>query len=113
MSDYHALLATNIFLALLIIALPLLLTYYPPKNINFFYGYRTKSSLKSKKNWDIANRIYPKELLKYSIYTILLQGISFIIWDEKIAIIVGCVLWIFAIFIPIYTTEKSLKKEEA
>jgi len=40
---------------------------FPPKQINYFYGYRTKSSMKSKDAWDFSQ--------KYSAVRMFLIGI--------------------------------------
>jgi len=34
----------------------LVMKYYPPKNINGLYGYRTPRSMANQRNWDEANK---------------------------------------------------------
>ncbi|MCR9183073.1 MAG: SdpI family protein [Flavobacteriaceae bacterium] len=41
-----------------------ILLKFPPKNINFLYGYRTKSSMKSKERWDFAQSYSAKLMIK-------------------------------------------------
>lgn len=51
-----------------LIFIGVILKFYPPKEINCIYGYRTKTSMKNKKIWDIAQ--------KYCAYSLIILGIS-------------------------------------
>ena len=37
---------------------------YPPKRINWFYGYRTSSSMKNQERWDFAQRHSAREMIR-------------------------------------------------
>ena len=39
----------------------LITSIFPPKKINALYGYRTKRSMKSEKNWNFAQRYSTKK----------------------------------------------------
>ena len=45
----------------------------PPKNINFFVGYRTKKSMKNKNNWEKANKRCGELFIKSSVILILIS----------------------------------------
>lgn len=101
---------SNLFLSLCILILAIILKVYPPKKINPYYGYRTKRSMSSDKNWKIANNVYSNYFLVFCIITILIQSILFFGFDKLWALIITSVLWVLSIFLPIYLTERYLKK---
>ena len=39
----------------------LVLSKFPPKKINYFYGYRTKASMKSQESWNFAQNYTSKK----------------------------------------------------
>ncbi|WP_196890031.1 SdpI family protein [Aureivirga sp. CE67] len=57
----------------LIILIPLLLYLFPPKEINFMYGYRTKRSVKNIENWRFSQKYFAKRWLFVPIIVILTQ----------------------------------------
>ncbi|WP_394333810.1 SdpI family protein [Spirosoma endophyticum] len=48
---------TILFIPTSILILAVILYYRQPKEINFWYGYRTGFSMKNKDTWSVANRI--------------------------------------------------------
>ncbi len=44
---------------------------FPPKKINGFYGYRTKSSMKSQARWDFAQKYAAREMMKLGAFLFL------------------------------------------
>ena len=63
----------NIVIAIIVLVIPLIMIYYPPKSINGLYGYRTLRSMENQKNWDLAQEYSAKLLLKFSVVTIVFQ----------------------------------------
>ncbi|GGE36668.1 SdpI family protein [Psychroflexus planctonicus] len=84
----------------------------PPKEINTFYGYRTKRAMASKEQWQFAQAFSSKQLIK-SGFWYTLSALPFLFFEVEH--ITGFVLsmLILAIFVayPIYTTEKALKEK--
>ena len=39
----------------------LVLSKFPPKKINYFYGYRTKASMKSQESWNLRKFTHQKK----------------------------------------------------
>lgn len=59
--------------------LGVLLFNNPPKEINPWYGYRTSKSMKSKANWDFANKLAGKIIIRNSaLLTPICFGIFFL-----------------------------------
>ena len=48
-----------------------ILLKYPPKKINWFYGYRTRSSMKNQDRWDFAQRYSARELIRTGFIMVL------------------------------------------
>lgn len=82
---------------------------FPPKKINFFYGYRTMNSMKSQERWNFSQKFSAKELIKIGL---LLLPVSFFgLTDIPEGFINGIV--VLAVFLPILTTEIALRKNFA
>lgn len=57
----------------------LLLRYKPPQRINPVYGYRTKFSMASQKNWDIGQKIAGRRMVSTGVAFILLSTLGWVI----------------------------------
>lgn len=63
---------------------------FTPKNPNFFYAYRSPKALKSKENWDFAQKYASKLMIVLGIlYTVIMSLLSNIKMDNFTAIIIG------------------------
>ena len=62
---------TSILLILLVISI----VYYllQPRKINYFYGYRTRKSMKNIENWKIANELAARGLMVIMLINLLLS----------------------------------------
>jgi uncharacterized membrane protein len=105
---------TSSFLAgIIFLLVGRLMRRYPPKWPNYFYGYRTMSSLKTKETFDAANTFSTAFMIKYGKGLIAFGIISSIFFHEKywwlflsagMGALVGCVIAL------VYKTEKFLKE---
>lgn len=83
---------------------------YPPKKINYFYGYRTKSSMKSQERWDFAQNYSAKELINLGFFLCLTSLIGkFIDMDETTQIWVGIAFSVFTIVVLFFRVETAIK----
>jgi len=90
--------------------------YKPPKNINSFYGYRTKRSMKNSKTWEFAHRYCGKLWTMIGIITAPFSGAAMCIVirsDIDTIGILGGVLTtvqcaLLVLTIPL--TERALRK---
>ncbi|MEQ8909994.1 MAG: SdpI family protein [Vicingaceae bacterium] len=88
--------------------------FFPPKSINSIYGYRTKRSMQSQRNWDFSQKYSSRKMLRSTAILVLFGLVGlFIDLQEGLEVGIGMLLLIFALFHPIYLTEKALKKYEA
>ena len=97
---------------IIFIVTSIVISKYPPKKINSIYGYRTRSSMKSKERWDFA-QIYSTDLLyKYgaslTFIGILGYFTSFPIVTSTILSLVIMTASLLLLFIK---TEKAIKEK--
>jgi uncharacterized membrane protein len=84
---------------------------FPPKKINYLYGYRTNSSMKSQEIWNFSQRFSSFAMMKSSVVLILLSLTNFFFQlDEKFQLIIGLGLVILATIFVFVSTEKAIKK---
>ena len=100
--------STQTGLTLLLLGISLFYFFWQPKNINLFYGYRTKLSRKNQKNWEVGNKTASKYLLIFSSANFILSLITDQLQlDFKTALGVIIVVELIILF---YLTEKKLSQ---
>ncbi|WP_236974069.1 SdpI family protein [Membranihabitans maritimus] len=82
----------------------------PPKSINYYFGYRTSSAMKSKDRWDFAQS-YSGKLLTNSGGALVVFAIISLFFEipETAGNIIGTVLTVLVIFIIIFKVERALR----
>lgn len=55
---------------------------FPPKNRNYFYGYRTSRSMKTAKSWYWGNYFFSRSLLITSIALLIIHSVAITIIDR-------------------------------
>jgi uncharacterized membrane protein len=84
---------------------------FPPKRINWFYGYRTSSAMKSQERWDFAQEHSARGMIQAGILMIPtgLLGIWLPLTPVVAAFLsIPAMLLFFGVLI--YRTEKALKE---
>ena len=84
---------------------------YPPKKINFLYGYRTTSSIRSQEIWDFSQTLSAKKIQQLGFY-LFFGGILayFINIDHFFAMWIGISLVTGSPVLLIFQVEKELKR---
>ena len=99
---------TITFLLLSVVAF--IFKFFPPRKINYLYGYRTSSSMKNIENWNLANK-YSSNLMLTSMLLLLFVSYFFdLINFDAENWLTGLLILSFAI--TIYLTEKKIKQNE-
>ncbi|MGC6480557.1 MAG: SdpI family protein [Flavobacteriaceae bacterium] len=85
---------------------------YPPKKINFWYGYRTRTSMKNQETWTYAQKIAAQQMQQMGSYMVLCAlGLSFftfsMVWTLGITLF-SAILFPFWMLMVI---ERKLKKK--
>ncbi len=98
----------------LILIIPLLLYFFPPKEINAVYGYRTKRASKSKAAWDFAQKSFSRNWLLIPFIVIVSQLIMYfsgvqISGDPPIIPLVSLIEFLIGSIACICSTELALK----
>jgi uncharacterized membrane protein len=84
---------------------------FPPKKINYIYGYRTKASMKTQDRWDFAQKYSAKQLLFCGLFLIGIGLLSMLITIEQpTSIYSAIIIIILPLIILFYNTETQLKK---
>ncbi|MBE6623987.1 MAG: SdpI family protein [Ruminococcaceae bacterium] len=88
----------------------------PPKEINSFYGYRTKASMKSKDAWDFAHKYCGKLLVPIGLITffpsLILAVFVFNMSENIIGAVAAtlCILQTVPFIVVIALTENAISK---
>jgi uncharacterized membrane protein len=98
------------FMAMFLIGIPLAMKFYPPKEINGIYGYRTAFSMKNQDTWTEANTYFANIMLKLAIPTVIMGLVLVFILPIKLVVLIFAVLLLAPIFISIALTSQYLDK---
>lgn len=93
---------------ILLIALAFVL--FPPRTINYLYGYRTHRSMKSKEAWDFANRFSARYMLVGALLVCLFQLITILWLPLKQSFMASAIFMTVVLISVIPVTERKLKK---
>lgn len=86
------------------------LNQFPPKKINYLYGYRTKNSMRNQQSWDFAQQFSSKLLIKYGIILAITSLLSFITdFKNEINLIIAFLLLFALVLLLFLKVEKALK----
>lgn len=89
----------------------MILYIFPPKKINYLYGYRTASSMKSEERWHFAQRYSAIAMLQSGLGLLLLSVIGlYFKFSDKTAVTLAGVLIALAVLLLFLRTEMKLKK---
>ncbi len=101
----------SIIISVLILLIPVFFMYRPSKEINGLYGYRTPRSMENKKNWDMAQRYFPKVLFKFSLLSVISLVLLSFFHDLSVSLALALGIWSIGAFITILLTEMHLKNQ--
>ena len=88
----------------------MILYIFPPKKINYLYGYRTVSSMKSEERWAFAQRFSAIAMLQSGLGMLLVSGLMWISpFAERYNMVIACIVSIAAIASMFIRTEKAIK----
>ena len=88
------------------------ITYlFPPKKINYLYGYRTERSMLSQQRWDFAQKYSSKKMFQSGVVLLALSFCGlFIDVDEDLNFFIGIIPSVLSCVFILYTTEKALRQ---
>lgn len=84
---------------------------FPPKKINYLYGYRTGNSMKNQQVWDFAQRYSSFKMLQCGFFLVAVSFLGMVFHpDEKLQVIIGIALSALACIYLFWSTESAIKK---
>lgn len=112
MEDFIANIALSSFISgIAFIGMGVVMYYYPPKEINDLYGYRTGASKKSQEQWDFAQRFCALQAIKIAVVMIVISLLCYFIpVDTAIKQFSGVFILIICAAYLLYSTEAAIKK---
>ena len=101
-----------LFLGVLMLVVIAIVHLFPPKKINYLYGYRTPRSMKSQQHWDFAQPYSNKRMFEYALFLIALGLLLLLIQPEpEVNVIAGLIALVGMPFYIFIRTEKALRKQ--
>lgn len=102
----------TLFGGFLFVLVGMIMTKFPPKKINYLYGYRTKSSMKNQESWDFAQKFSSFKMIQYGLFLSFSCVLAFITnFNNFINMLLGLGLLILLVVMLFLTTEKALKSK--
>ncbi|MEK8179010.1 SdpI family protein [Flavobacterium buctense] len=85
---------------------------FPPKKINYLYGYRTTASMKNQEVWDFAQRYSGIKMIQAGLFLMLISFVNVFLnfKDEFFTVAFGMVFIIAAVIYLFVSTEKAIRK---
>ncbi len=107
---------TNTFAASLLCGVIFLIaagiTYsFPPRKINYLYGYRTNASMKSQDRWDFAQGYSTRQMIKAAIALIVVSFLGYFMDDSIIKFVIDLAMIIAVVVYIIFSTETAIKRQ--
>ncbi len=91
----------------------LIMYFFPPKKINFIYGYRTLRSMKNQKNWDFAQKYSSFTLFYLSIIMVISSLLSLLMIHQLfLSMWLGLSEVLLTVFILLWKVEKAIQQNE-
>lgn len=106
-----AFILVHLLMGPVLILVGLLTKYFPPENINNFYGYRTARSMKSIEAWREANRYSSITMFRLGLITTLFQLTAISVVGIQISTLYAAPFMLAGIGVVIFSTERHLKQK--
>ena len=94
------------------VAIGYLTKQFPPKEINSFYGYRTRSSMRSEERWEYAQKISSREMIRTGFLKLLLSlpGL-FLPLPPFPSMFIGTSILLLLIVLMFLRVEKAIRRK--
>ncbi len=100
------------FLTGIIFAITALITLrFPPKKINYFYGYRSPASMKNQKVWDFSQHYSGIKMFQSGLALVAISFLNlFLNLSEGLQVSIGLSLVIVPCIYLFFSTERAIRK---
>ncbi|MFD2513643.1 SdpI family protein [Pontibacter locisalis] len=96
---------------LLVLMIGFILYKWPPKRINWFWGFRTHYSMRNMENWQEGNRYYAKLILGIGVVSILISWICYYLLPLLASLLLPIGFMIILFMLSILLTNEHLKRK--
>jgi uncharacterized membrane protein len=101
----------SLLTGIVFIAGGLVMYKFPPKKINYLYGYRTNSSMKNEQVWDFSQKFSAVKMVQVGILLLATSFLNmFFDISQEQSVFVGIGLMVLGCFYMCTVTEKAIKK---
>ncbi|GAA0872666.1 SdpC immunity protein SpdL [Gangjinia marincola] len=90
----------------LLILLGYIYRYFPPKKINYLYGYRTRRSMANQQIWNYANKVGAKMIILWGWLLALGSFVVYLLFPNNAMLLQGILLLILMIGLFIRSERK-------
>lgn len=99
------------FVGVIFVIAALTMHYFPPKKINYLYGYRTNLSMKNQEIWDFSQKYSSLKMLQSGLFLLASSFLGTVFQlEENQQLLFGIILSVAACVYLLFTTEKAIKK---
>ncbi len=103
-------LTLHVTVATVLLAASLMMKIWTPKKINHVYGYRTPRSMKSQRNWEIANT-YGADLMMWAgITNVPVHLLSYFFVGGETSLYIPLVYFLGFLAVSFFLVERRLKE---
>ncbi len=83
---------------------------FPPKKMNYFYGYRTRRSMANQQIWRVANEYSAKLMVKITLISFALPPVLYFLYPQ-LNLLITIIIHTVMLLSTLYFTEKLLNKD--
>lgn len=103
---------TLFFSGIIFITVGIITYQFPPKKINYLYGYRSKRAMSSQEIWNFAQKYAAKTMMKGSLFLFGCSFISFFLpLEESTEVGVSMFVLLITAFLLFYRTEQAIRSK--
>lgn len=95
---------------LLVLLIGFILQRWPPRHVNWFYGFRTHYSMRNAENWHEGNRYYAKVILSIGFISLFISLICYFTMPLLASLLVPLGIMLLLFMGSIVLTNQHLKR---
>jgi len=101
----------SFLVGIIFIIASLILLRFPPKKINYLYGYRTPSSMKNQQTWDFSQKFSAVKMFQVGIVLLATSFLNILVdMSQEQSLFLGLGLLILGCIYMFVVTEKAIKR---
>ncbi|MFD3000814.1 SdpI family protein [Pontibacter toksunensis] len=96
---------------LLVLLIGFILERWPPKRVNWFYGFRTHYSMRNLENWQEGNRYYARIILGIGFISIVVSLLCYYTLPLLLSLLAPLGVMLILFMLSIVLTNEHLKRK--